>query len=391
MLISDFLRAELDCKGRSLWTTRPLISTHAGPRMARIDGQDRVVLCSNDYLGLATDPRVVGAARDALSEYGFGMRAARSLGGDSVVHRELETELASFKGVEAVLLFSSGNACNAGVIQALMREGDLVLSDQLNHASIVDGCRLSPATVRRYPHRDTAELEQQLRDAPRTSKTLIVTDSVFSMEGETAPLHDMTRLAENYGAFMMVDDAHATGVLGPRGEGSLVTEDAHLKVDVLMGTLGKALGSIGGFVGGSCDLVDYLAREARTFLFTTSLPASAAAAALAALKILRAEPERVERLRESTRQFREGLTSLGYSVKSGESAITPVLFHGPDTAARVAAALFDRGIVVQAIGPPYVPAGGSRLRTLISAAHTESDITAAVDAFEIVQAKAGLS
>jgi 8-amino-7-oxononanoate synthase len=379
--LDRFLADSLAAGGRAAWSTDPVVATASRPGRATIEGRERVLLCTNDYLGLACDERVVAAAQEALARFGFGSRAARSLAGDTDLHRALEHELAEFKGTEAALIFGSGFSCNVGVISALTGADDVICSDALNHASIVDGCRLAAARTAVYPHADVDRLEAILRDASTAAKRMIVTDAVFSMDGDVAPLPGIVALADRYDAFVMLDDAHATGVLGPGGAGTLEHFELAGRVPVLMGTLGKALGSVGGFVAGSRDLVDLLARSARSFLFTTSLPPAAAAAALASLRILRAEPERVERLWENARALHAGLVGLGLDVPPEPAPITPVFLHHDRVAAQASRALFDRGVVAQAIGTPYVPAGTARLRLISSAAHEPSDIETVLDAF----------
>jgi len=379
--LDRFLAEALESRGRSSWSTGPVVASAARPGRAVIEGRERLLLCTNDYLGLACDPRVVAAARDALGRFGYGSRAARSLAGDTDLHRALERELAGFKGTEAALTFGSGFSCNLGVIAALTSADDLICSDSLNHASIVDGCRLSPARVAVYAHGDLDGLEAILERASSAAKRMIVTDAVFSMEGDIAPLPGIVQLADRYDAFVMLDEAHATGVLGPHGEGTLEQFGLTGRVPVLMGTLGKALGSIGGFVAGSRDLVDFLAANARSFLFTTALPASAAAAALESLRILRAEPERVERLWENARRLHGGLAGLGFRVTPEPAPIVPVFLDDDRAAAVLSARLFERGVVVQPVGAPYVPAGTSRLRVIVSAAHEPADIDDVLEAF----------
>jgi 8-amino-7-oxononanoate synthase len=370
------------------WLNSARVVESAGPGHAHISGRDYIVLCSNDYLGLACEPDVIAAAQAAALRFGAGSRGSRRLGGDTTLHHELETELADFKHTEAALLFSSGFACNLGVIQALVGPGSLVCSDELNHASIVDGCRLSKATLAIYRHLDLDDLTRAI-ESPVEAKTLIVTDSVFSMEGDVAPLDAIVKLANRHGCSIMLDEAHATGVLGPRGEGSLAHFGLEGSVEILMGTLGKALGSIGGYVAGSRDLIDYVARHARTYLFSTSLPAGDVAAALVALRILRQEPERVRRLWANAELLHDGLKRQGFHVRDHAAPINPILFSDELAAARFSDALFDEGVVVQAVGPPYVPAGQSRLRTIVSAAHGERDISQALAAIAAAAERLG--
>jgi glycine C-acetyltransferase len=371
------------------WLNPARVVESARPGHAQISGRDRIVLCSNDYLGLACEPAVITASQAAAHRFGAGARGSRRLGGDTTLHRELEYELADFKHTEAALLFSSGFACNLGVIQALAGPGSLVCSDALNHASIVDGCRLSRATVAIYRHLDMDQLERAI-ESQVDAKTLIVTDSIFSMEGDIAPLDVIVNLADRHGSSIMLDEAHATGVLGPRGEGSLAHFGLEGSVEILMGTLGKALGSIGGYVAGSRDLIDYVARHARTYLFSTSLPAGAVAAALVSLRILRQEPERVRRLWANAELLHEGLKRQGFRVRDHAAPINPVVFSDELAAAQFSDALFDQGVVVQAVGPPYVPSGESRLRTIVSAAHSEQDISRALAAFAAAAERVGL-
>jgi 8-amino-7-oxononanoate synthase len=386
--LAQLLRREAT-RYRLSWKADLATAEAASPGHVSVQGRDLIALCVNDYLGLACDSRVIEAARSASSLYGAGTRASRSLGGDTAVHRELELELADFKQAEAALLFGSGLTCNISTINALARTGDLVCSDALNHASIVDGCRLSDADVAIYRHSDIAHLAEVLETARQYRMKLIITDAVFSMEGEIARIPEIVTLAERHGASIMLDEAHATGVLGPSGQGTLSHFDLHGRVEVLMGTLGKALGSVGGYIAGSNDLIDYLARSARGFLFTTSLPASAAGAALAALRILRAEPERVRLLWANTERLHSGLKELGFTVFAEPRPIMPVLFGDDDSAIAMAVLLRERGILVRAVGPPYVPPGTSRLRVSVSAAYEREEIDHVIEAF--ADARAALS
>jgi 8-amino-7-oxononanoate synthase len=376
--LERFLAAELAARGRSAWTTAPLVTETATPGRAVIDGRERLLLCTNDYLGLAADPRVVEAAREAAARFGAGSRAARSLAGDTTLHGALERELADFKGTEAALLFGSGFSCNSAVISALTEAGDVIISDELNHASIVDGCRLSPARVRVYRHGDLESLDAVLSESADAVKRMIVTDAVFSMDGDVAPLPGILERAARHDAFVMLDEAHATGVLGPGGEGSLEHFGLDGGVAVLMGTLGKSLGSVGGFVAGRRDLVDFLATHARGFLFTTSLAPASVGAALEALRILRAEPARVQRLWSNARRLHAGLAGLGFTVAAEPAPILPVF---TSEASAVSAELYTRDVVAHAIATPYVPPGTERIRLIASAAHSDADIDAILAAF----------
>lgn len=379
--LAQFLSESLQDMGRTGWSEAPIVASAASPGRAIVAGQERLLLCTNDYLGLAVDPRVVSAAREAAARFGAGSRAARSLTGDTDLHQTLERELAEFKHTEAALLFGSGQTCNMGVIAALMTRDDVIFSDSLNHASIVDGTRLSAARVHVYSHADVARLETLLQESSGAAKRMIVTDSVFSMDGSIAPVPEILGLAERYDASVMLDDAHATGVLGHAGEGTLSHFGLTGGVAVQMGTLGKALGSVGGFITGSRDLVDYLARTARSFLFTTSLPPASVAAALTALRLLRSEPERVARLWENATTLHAGFAGMGLAVPKTVSAIIPIFLDDDRAAGALSRRLYDQGVIAQAVGAPYVPAGTSRLRVIASAAHTDDDVARVLEAF----------
>jgi 8-amino-7-oxononanoate synthase len=347
-----------------------------------VDGREQLVLCANDYLGLAADPRVIEGACAAARRYGAGSGAARALSGDTELHRRLEDELASLKGTDSALTFSSGYLSNQGVLGVVAGRSDVICSDELNHASIVDGARLSPARTVVYAHADSADLQRKLAAAPRDGSAVIVTDAVFSMEGDVAPVAEILDLAEAFDARVMLDDAHATGVLGPGGEGSVAALAPGRHAEVVIGTLGKALGSAGGFVAAERALIEDLERRCRTFLFDTALAPPAVGAALAALAILRSEPERIARLRANTRRIAAGLRDLGYDVGAAAAAILVVHLDGEDVAAELSRSLFDRDVLVQPIGPPYVAVGTSRLRLVATAAHDERDLERILCAFE---------
>ncbi len=368
-----------------LWFDDTLVVEAVRPGWARLGGREYLALCLNDYLGLASDPRVIAAAEQALRIFGTGARAARTLGGDTRVHRELEEELADFRQTEAALVFVSGVACNSSVLPAIVGRGAVIFSDERNHASVIDGCRLSRAEVVIYRNRDAQHLAEQLaRLASAATPALIVTSSVFSTAGDLAPLAEIAALADRYGAFLMVDDAHAIGVLGPGGVGSTAHFGLHGRIDIQMGTLGKALGSVGGFVAGDRELMRYLAGHARSLLYTTAPPPASAAAALAALRLLRAEPERVERLRENARRLHSGVVALGFTVPERAAPICPITFTDAATAARASRQLLEQGLLVLAGGTP-------QLRLISSAVHTSDDIEAALQAFAGVSDTLGLS
>jgi 8-amino-7-oxononanoate synthase len=361
-----------------------------GPEVT-IAGRRVLSFASNNYLGLANDPRVKEGAIRAVERYGAGAGASRLVSGDLTLHRELERRLAALKGTDDAIVFGSGYLANVGTVTALAGPGDAVYSDELNHASIIDGCRLSRAAVRVYPHGDADGLEALLhQDAGRFRRRLIVTDAVFSMDGDLAPLRALADLAERHGAMLMADEAHATGVLGPRGAGAVELLGVDGRVPVIMGTLSKALGSSGGFVAGPHALIDYLRNRARGFVFTTGLPPAAAGAALAALDILEREPWRRARVLDLAGRLARGLHAIGYRVLPTESAVVPVVIGGAREAVALSEALFRRGIFCPAIRPPTVPEGQSRLRVTPMATHTDEHIERALDAFSDARAEARL-
>ncbi len=350
-------------------------------RRLRVVGSAVLNLSSNDYLGLASHPTVTGAATKALERYGCGASASRLISGTLNLHAELETELAAFKRAEAALVFGSGYHANLGVIPAVVGPADTVFSDELNHASIIDGCRLSRASVRVYHHRDTGHLEELLSATPSAGQRLIVTDSVFSMDGDVAPLGDIVTLARRYRAWVMVDEAHATGVFGPSGAGVVEERGLEGQIEIQMGTLSKALGSFGAYVAGSRVLVEWLVNLARSFIFSTALPPSMLAAARAAIAIVKDEPERRQRLWNNAERLIEGLSRLGYRVGDTASPIVPVLIGDEDRTMALSAALLERGVFAQGIRPPTVPPGTARLRVTPMATHTDADLERALLAF----------
>ena len=358
---------------------RPLDSG-IGPRVV-IDGRSVIQLCSNDYLGLAAHPAVKRAAADAALQYGAGAGSARLIVGTSAPHAALERELARLKQTEAALVLSSGYHANTGVLPALAGAEDVIFSDELNHASLIDGCRLSRAAVRVYRHGDIDHLERLLREVGDARRRLIVTETVFGMDGDLAPLAELVAVARRHDAWLLVDEAHATGVFGGRG-GGLVSELGLTEaVDVQIGTLSKALGSLGGYVAGSRTLVDWVTNAARTFVYTTALPPAAVAAARAAVAVLETEPERRKRIWSHTAWLRGRLAALGYVLGPSRSPILPVLVGDAETAVRLSDALLARGVLAPAIRPPTVPEGTARLRVAPMATHTTDDLAEAVDAF----------
>ena len=347
-----------------------------------INGKRLLLMCSNDYLGLACHPMLRKAASAAMDRYGFGSGASRLVSGTSPLHRELEQKIARFKGAEAALAFNSGYAANTGIIPVIAGEGDVILSDSLNHASIIDGCRLSKAEVKVYRHRDVDHVEDLLKKSFFAHRTLIVTDGVFSMDGDIAPLTELASLAEKFGSVLMVDDAHATGVLGDTGRGTTEHFGLAGQVPVQMGTLGKALGSFGAFVAGRRTLIDYLVNRSRSFIFSTALPPMVCAASIAALDIVDREPERRENLRRNRERFVQGLLSLGIAIADSETPIVPLMIGESDRALTVSEKLFEYGIYAVAIRPPTVPEGAARIRTTITATHTAEEIDNALGIFD---------
>lgn len=382
--LNSFLEEEIKTlKDKHLFRTMDMLGGRQGPRV-RLNGREVIMLSSNNYLGLATHPRVIESARKAEEAYGCGTGAARSLSGNLPVHEELETEIARFKNVESALLFNSGYTANVGTIASLMIRGDVIFSDELNHGSIIDGCRLSRAENKVYRHNDIKHLESLLSESHEFKKRMIVTDTVFSMEGDIAPLKDIVLLARKYNAFVMVDEAHATGVLGKHGRGAVEMFGLEGKVEILMGTLGKALGCLGGYIAGSRNLIEFLSHKARSFLFTTSLPPSIAASALEAIHVLQDEPSIRERLWANTKIWKDGLTTLGFNTLKSQTPIIPIFIGDTAIATEMSRRLFDKGVYVHKIGTPYVPEGSARLRTIISSSHTEENLSEALSAFEKV-------
>jgi glycine C-acetyltransferase/8-amino-7-oxononanoate synthase len=343
-----------------------------GPHVL-LDGRPVLLLCSNNYLGLADHPRVVEAAAEAALRWGAGAGASRLISGNMEPHRLLEERLAGFKGYEAALLFGSGYLANIGAISALAGRGEVVFSDELNHASIVDGCRLSRAETFVYRHGDVEHLAWGLREAGGRG-SLIVTDGVFSMDGDVAPLAELARLARRHGCRLMVDEAHATGALGSGGRGSVAAAGLTEEVDLIVGTLGKTLGSYGAYACASAELAEFLLNTARPFIFSTAPPPPALAAALAALELLEAEPERVERLQANAATLREGLAAEGLEVGSSETQIVPLQAGEAVPTMELCERLLEGGVFAQGIRPPTVPPGSSRLRFSVMATHEEAEL-----------------
>ena len=375
--MSDIGERLEDIKDRGLYRRLRCVSGPQGPRVL-LDGRPVLLLCSNNYLGLADHPRVREAAAEAAMRYGAGSGASRLISGNMTIHRRLEDRLTAFKGAEACLLFGSGFLANAGVVSALAGEGDVVFSDALNHASIIDGCRLSRAETFVYDHCDTDHLEWGLRQAEGRG-ALIVTDGVFSMDGDLAPLPEIVELAQRYDARVMVDEAHGTGCVGPGGRGLVAELGLEDEVDVIVGTLGKALGSYGAYVLCDKPMAKYLINTARTLIFSTALPPPAVAAAMAALELLREQPRRVEKLQRNSAVLRAALADRGMAVEPGETPIVPLIVGDAQAAVSASERALERGVFAQAIRPPTVPAGTSRLRLAVMASHTKSELREAAE------------
>ncbi|MBI2844703.1 MAG: glycine C-acetyltransferase [Armatimonadetes bacterium] len=380
----DFIDDVLDSlKEKGLYRRLRVLEGEQLPT-ARFDGRTVVNLSSNNYLGLATHPRLREAAIKATLDLGVGSASVRTIAGTMSIHEELERRLAEFKRTESSLVFQSGFAANLGVLGSVLEADDVVISDELNHASIIDGIRLTKADRRIYAHRDVGDLKRALEECKEYKKKLVVTDGVFSMDGDIAPLPEIADLADHYGAIMMVDDAHASGVFGQNGRGTIDHFGLHGRVDIQVGTLSKAIGAMGGYVAGSERLRDLMIHRARPLLFSTSHPPSVAASVIAALDVLVAEPERIQRLWDNTSYFKSGLRRLGFDTGRSETPITPVIVGKGALAMKLSDRLFEEGVFAQGIGYPTVPEDKSRVRTIVTAGHTKDELDKALDAFEKV-------
>lgn len=372
-------RRELDELARQRLLREPRTLSAAGPR-AEIEGRECLILASNDYLGLSTHSAVVSAAADAAGRYGAGAGASRLVTGSLPIHEELEAEIAGLKGAEAAIVFSSGYAANLGLIPALLARGDVAVCDKLNHASLIDACRLSGARLRVYGHGDTTRLESILRAEASAGRVVVVTDGVFSMDGDVAPLPDVLTIAQAYGAWVVVDDAHGTGTLGRTGVGTVEHFGLDAAAFINMGTLSKAFGSQGGFVTGSTELIALLRNRARSFVYSTGLAPASAAAALAAIRLSREQPEIRQRLWRNVRLLRQSITPAGLLPVSTDSQITSLIIGGVEQALAFADELLRAGVFAPAIRPPTVPRGTSRVRISVTAAHTREDVEEAAAA-----------
>lgn len=348
--------------------------------VSRFDGREVINLASNNYLGLANHPKLIEASVAAAKKYGAGSGAVRTISGTMSLHVELEERIAAFKQVEACVVFQSGFAANAGTVSAILTPDDHIISDALNHASIIDGARLSRAKIHVFPHKDASAAEEKLQSIGGSAgRKLVITDGVFSMDGDIGPLPALVEVAERQGAIMMVDDAHSSGVLGRNGRGTVDHFGLHGRVDVQVGTLSKAIGVLGGYVCGTRDLIQYLFQRARPFLFSTSHPPAVAAACLAAFDVLESEPERIEQLWTNTRRFQTALRNAGFSTGESETPITPILVGETAAAFEFSRRLFDAGLYATGIGFPTVPQGKARVRTIVTSAHTPDQLDRAVE------------
>jgi glycine C-acetyltransferase len=356
--------------------------------VGRFDGLDVINLSSNNYLGLTTHPKLKDRAIEAIEKFGVGSGAVRTIAGTMALHMELERKIAQFKNVEASVVFQSGFTANAGTVQAIIGPEDVIISDELNHASIIDGCRLSKAEIKRFPHKDMDACERILKEvAGRSGRKLLITDGVFSMDGDIAPLPQLVDLAKKYECIMMIDDAHASGVLGRNGRGTVDHFNLHGCVDIQVGTLSKAIGALGGYVCSTGEVIEFLYHRARPFLFSTSHPPSVAATCLAAFELLDEEPQLVQRLWDNTRFFKEGLKKLGFNTGASETPITPVIVGEAALAYQFSRELFQAGVFAQGIGYPTVPMGKARLRTIVTATHTRDQLAQALESFETIGKK----
>jgi glycine C-acetyltransferase len=387
----DYLKehlAELEAQGLAI---RP--RTLEGPTggRARFDGRDVINLASNNYLGLANHPRMNAAASTAAAELGAGTGAVRTIAGTMSMHAELERRFAEFKHAEDALMFQSGFTANAGTVAAILEKEDVIVSDRLNHASIIDGARLSRAEIKVFEHKDAGHADALLAETARPGRhQLLITDGVFSMDGDIAPLPDLVEVAERRGAIMMIDDAHASGVLGKGGAGTVDHFGMHGRVDIQVGTLSKAIGVLGGFIAGPRQLIEWLVNRGRPFLFSTSAPPAVIAACIEALDIIEDEPDRLERLWENTRAFKEGLRDLGYDTGASETPITPVITGEEEVTQTFAGRLFEEGVFTPAIVYPTVAKGSARVRTIVTAEHTADDLGEALEIFGRVGRELGL-
>ena len=386
----SFLSTELDTlRGQGLYRSLRILEDRQAAS-AHFDGRQVVNLSSNNYLGLTTHPKLIERAIAAVKEFGVGSGSVRSIAGTMAIHMELERRLAAFKKTEAVVVFQSGFAANAGTVSAILNKDDVIISDELNHASIIDGCRLSKAAIKVFPHKNVDGARAILKDLPAKQRKLLISDGVFSMDGDLGALPELCALAEEFGCIMMVDDAHASGVFGANGRGTIDHFKVHGRVDIQVGTLSKAMGALGGYVAGSKTLIEFLYHRARPFLFSTSHPPSVAATCLAALDVLEQEPQIIETLWDNTRFFKSGLKALGFNTGLSESPITPVIAGEGSRAMTLSDRLFEEGVFAQGIAFPTVARDKARVRTIVTAGHTKDELQFALDTFQKVGKELGL-
>ena len=385
-----FLSVDLDAlKQQGLYRHLRILEGEQKPKTS-FDHRQVVNLSSNNYLGLTTHPRLREAALDATRRLGVGSGSVRTIAGTMDIHMELERRLAAFKKTESVVVFQSGFAANAGTVAAVLSKDDFVISDELNHASIIDGCRLSRATIKVFPHKDVDAARKVLGALPAGPRKLLITDGVFSMDGDLGAVPELCAVAEEFGAIMMVDDAHASGVFGKNGRGTIDHFDVHGRVDIQVGTLSKAIGVLGGYVAGTKTLIEFLYHRARPFLFSTSHPPGVAAACLAAVDVLEQEPEIIDRLWDNTRFFKAGLNALGFNTGLSQSPITPVIAGEGALAMKLSDRLFESGVFAQGIAFPTVARDKARVRTIVTATHTRDELQFALDIFAKVGRELGI-
>jgi glycine C-acetyltransferase len=384
----QYLTEELSrLRNQGLYTKLRVLEGEQLP-VSRFDGHDVINLSSNNYLGLTTHPKLRQRALDAIQRFGVGSGAVRTICGTMALHMELEKRIAAFKQVEDSVVFQSGFTANAGTVQAILTRDDTIISDELNHASIIDGCRLSRAQIKIFPHKDIDACEKILKEIERSKgRKLLITDGVFSMDGDIAPLPALVDLAEKYDCIMMIDDAHASGVLGRNGRGTVDHFNLHGRVDIQVGTLSKAVGALGGYVCSTRDTIDFLHQRARPFLFSTSHPPSVAATCIAALEVLEEEPQLIENLWDNTNFFKQGLRNLGFDTGASETPITPIMVGDAALAHQFSRELFEAGVLGLGIGYPTVPLGKARIRTIVTATHTRDELQRALDILERVGKK----
>lgn len=386
----NFLASELDTmKENGTFQELPIIESLQGSTV-KMKGKDIIQLSSNNYLGLTSHPRLQKAAEEAVKRYGAGTGSVRTIAGTFTMHDELEQKLASFKNTEAALVFQSGFTANQGILSSILTKDDIVISDELNHASIIDGIRLTKAGKKVYQHADMEDLEKILKKSMNYRMRLIVTDGVFSMDGDIAPLPEIVRLAEQYDAFVMVDDAHASGVLGENGRGTVHHFGLDGKVHIQVGTLSKAIGVLGGYAAGSKVLIDYFKHKGRPFLFSTSHPPAVTAACIEAVNVLMEEPSLIKKLWDNTSYFKKELEKIGLPLIKSETPITPILIGDEAEACRFSNTLFELGLFAQAIVFPTVPKGKARIRTIMTAQHSKEELDKALEIIETGAKKAGL-